>query len=75
MDLTDKLSKVHSIFIDTAPIIYFVEDHPQFGQHLKTIFGYFHSNECQIYSSVITLMEVLPKPAICTIRAHSRRTR
>lgn len=62
MDLIDKLSKVHSVFIDTAPIIYFAEGHPQFGQLLKTIFSYFHFNECQIYSSVIALMEVLPKP-------------
>jgi hypothetical protein len=62
MDLSDKLSKVHSIFIDTAPIIYFVEGHPQFGPLLKTIFSYFHSNGCQMYSSAITLTEVLPKP-------------
>jgi hypothetical protein len=62
MDLNGKLSKVHSVFIDTAPMIYFVEGHPQFGPFLKTIFGYFHANECQIYSSVITLTEVLPKP-------------
>lgn len=62
MNLIDKLSKVHAVFIDTAPIIYFVEGHPQYGQLLKTIFGYFHANEYQIYSSTITLTEVLPKP-------------
>lgn len=43
------LSEIHSIFIDTAPFIYFVEGHPEFGKHLKTIFDYFHTNNIQMY--------------------------
>ena len=30
------LSEIHSVFIDTAPFIYFVEGHPEFGLRLKT---------------------------------------
>jgi predicted nucleic acid-binding protein len=58
MDLT----KVHSIFIDTAPIIYFIEEHPEFGQKVKSIFTYLNSGLIEVYTSVITLTEVLPKP-------------
>ncbi len=61
MDLL-KLSKIHSIFIDTAPFIYFVEGYADFGQRIKAIFDYFHMNDLQMYSSVITLTEVLSKP-------------
>ena len=56
------LSEVHSIFIDTAPFIYFVEGHLEFGQRIKAIFDYFYNNNLPMYSSVITLTEVLSKP-------------
>jgi len=31
MTIDDELSKITSLFIDTAPIIYYIEAHPQFG--------------------------------------------
>ena len=31
MALSDKLNQIKTIFIDTAPIIYFIEAHPKFG--------------------------------------------
>ena len=54
--------KVRSIFIDTAPIIYFVEEHPDFGRKVKDIFKELHFGQIEVYTSVITLTEVLPKP-------------
>jgi predicted nucleic acid-binding protein len=62
MGLIEKLSKIQTIFIDTAPIIYFIEGHTDFGPMIKEIFTYFRSGRFEIYTSVITLTEVLPKP-------------
>lgn len=62
MTLADDLSYLSSIFIDTAPIIYYIEAHPQFGPLAKKVIDSFQSGKLVAYSSVITLAEVLPKP-------------
>jgi len=62
MILSDELDKVNTIFIDTAPVIYFIEAHPQFGPLAKEVVMAFQSGSLNAYSSVITLTEVLPKP-------------
>lgn len=62
MILFDELNKINSIFIDTAPVIYYIEAHPQFGHLVKEIVSSFQSGNLNAFSSVITLSEVLPKP-------------
>lgn len=62
MTLSDELAQVNTIFIDTAPVIYFIEAHPQFGPLAKEVVTAFQSGNLNAYSSVITLTEVLPKP-------------
>ena len=62
MTIADELSSVSSMFIDTAPIIYYIEAHPQFGPLAKEVFDSFLSGRITAYSSVLTLTEVLPKP-------------
>ncbi len=62
MTLSEELSLIDSIFIDTAPIIYYIEAHPQFGPLAKEVVNAFQSGNLIAYSSVITLAEVLPKP-------------
>ena len=62
MTLTDELSQIYTIFIDTAPIIYYIEAHPQFGPLSKEVVNFFQSERLIAFSSVITLAEVLPKP-------------
>ena len=62
MTIDDELSNITSLFIDTAPIIYYIEAHPQFGPLSKKIFDAFLSGRIIAYSSVVTLTEVLPKP-------------
>lgn len=48
---------------DTAPIIYFIEEHKVFGGIVDEIFSQIKSiNEIHIFSSVITLTEVLTHP-------------
>jgi len=62
MTLSDELGQIDIIFIDTAPIIYYIEAHPQFGPLSKEVVDSFQSGKLSAFSSVITLTEVLPKP-------------
>lgn len=36
MSLSRGINNIHSIFVDTAPIIYYIEAHPQFGHLVKS---------------------------------------
>ena len=62
MTLSEEFAKLNSIFIDTAPIIYYIEAHAQFGSLAKKLVDYFQSGNLSAFSSVITLVEVLSKP-------------
>ncbi len=62
MTLTEELTQYKTIFLDTAPIIYYIEAHPQFGPLAKEVVTAFVSGTLTAFSSVITLVEVLPKP-------------
>lgn len=62
MTLSDEITRINTIFIDTAPVIYFIEAHPQFGPLAKEVVTAFQSGNLNGFSSVITLTEVLPKP-------------
>ena len=62
MTLAEELARIKSIFLDTAPIIYFIEAHPEFGPLAKEVVTAFQSGNLIAHSSVITLTEVLPKP-------------
>lgn len=62
MKFERELSKYQSVFIDTAPIIYYIEAHPQFGKLSQTLVNEFNSGNLAAFTSVITLVEVLPKP-------------
>jgi len=60
--LSEELIRINSIFVDTAPIIYYIEAHPQFGPLTKEVVSAFQSGDLNAYCSVITLAEVLPEP-------------
>jgi predicted nucleic acid-binding protein len=62
MILSDELDNLETVFLDTAPIIYYIEAHPQFGPLVKEIVNCFQSGKLTAYSSVVTIVEVLPKP-------------
>jgi len=62
MNLSNELSQINTVFIDTAPIIYYIEAHPEFGPLAQEIVSAFQSGDINAFSSVITLTEVLPKP-------------
>jgi hypothetical protein len=41
MTLTEELAGIRSVFIDTAPVIYYIEAHPQFGPLAKEVIVFF----------------------------------
>jgi len=55
--------------IDTAPIIYYIEEHPKYLPLVDQIFPRLSSASNSIYafSSILTLTEVLPHPCVKTI--------
>ncbi len=62
MSLANEFSQINTIFIDTAPVIYYIEAHSQFGQLAREAVDSFQSGRLNAFSSVITLAEVLSKP-------------
>jgi predicted nucleic acid-binding protein len=62
MTLSSEISRLTSIFIDTAPIIYYIEANQPFGLLAKEVVDCLQSENIAAYTSVITLTEVLVKP-------------
>jgi predicted nucleic acid-binding protein len=50
------------IFLDTAPLIYYIEDSAYFSKSLSELFIAVEEQKCVLISSVITLAEVLVLP-------------
>jgi predicted nucleic acid-binding protein len=51
-----------TIFLDTAPIIYYIEDHPKFRIKLNELFELNATGKIHFQSSVLSLLEVLILP-------------
>lgn len=62
MILSEVLGEIKTIFLDTAPVIYFIEAHHQFGPLVRQVIKLMNENKIQAVTSVLTLSEVLPKP-------------
>lgn len=66
MKISDALKDVRRLGIETAPYIYYVENHPVYADKMDVIFQTVELNGIEIHTSAITLTEVLVKP----IQAH-----
>lgn len=62
MKITDAFSGIAKLALDTAPIIYFVEKHPDYLQKMRYVFQRIDIGQIIAYSTVITLTEVLHFP-------------
>jgi len=62
MTFSEALGEIKTIFLDTAPVIYFIEAHHQFGPLVKQVVDLMNENRIEAFTSVLTLAEVLPKP-------------
>jgi predicted nucleic acid-binding protein len=60
--VADALSGVTRLGLDTAPIIYFVEQNPAYVNTVRAIFNRIDSGKLEGFTSVITLTEVLTVP-------------
>jgi predicted nucleic acid-binding protein len=58
----DRVSSARRIHLDTAPLIYFMEEAPRFLRPLTTVFEWIDEGRLEAISSYITLIEVLVKP-------------
>lgn len=62
MKIRDALNGVGTLGIETAPFIYYVEQHPTYVDRMRAIFQQVNSGTPQVITSVITLTEVLTMP-------------
>ena len=63
MGIKSVINKHRRIMFDTAPIVYFIEEHKTFGEITDEIFRVIKDNaDYHAFSSVITLAEVLTQP-------------
>jgi predicted nucleic acid-binding protein len=51
-----------TVGLDTAPLIYYIEEHPTYLSRIKPFFEAAERNEFRIATSFVTLMEVLVHP-------------
>lgn len=62
MKIADALKGVNKLAIETAPYIYYVENHPLYADKMDAIFAIIEAQTIEMTASVITLTEVLKKP-------------
>lgn len=62
MSITDSLQGVNRLFMDTAPVIYFVEQHPQYFSLVREVFEQLRNTPLMGVVSPITLAECLVQP-------------
>ncbi len=62
MKISSALKDVQRIFIETAPLIYYVEENPAYVAKMDAVVKAVENNPIEAISSVITLTEVLVHP-------------
>jgi len=74
LDLSD-LPEQALLLLDTAPIIYWLEDHSEFGPRFQPIFEAHRNGDLRFAVTTITLTEVLIGPLQSNDEALARRYR
>ncbi len=62
MKISDALRNIQILYVETAPLIYFVEKYPAYIDRMHSIFQHVSSGAIEILTSTITLTETLTKP-------------
>lgn len=60
MDL--KLNSNSTVFLDTAPFIYYFEDHPDYGEIIDQLLSSIYEKNSSFITSYITYIELITKP-------------
>jgi predicted nucleic acid-binding protein len=62
VNLQSALKKAKTVYLDTAPIIYYIEASPQFGPVMKELVDLYRHGGFSLCTSVLTITETIPKP-------------
>jgi len=62
MKLAEQLESLQQVFLDTAPVIYFVEKNPDFAEKIQPLFSKLDEGTLTAVVSPITLAECLVLP-------------
>jgi len=62
MNLNRRLDNVKRLFLDTAPVIYYVEEHPRYVALVETVFVRLDAGDFEAVTSPVTLAECLVVP-------------
>ena len=57
-----ELSNVQRLYVDSAPLIYYVEENSAYLEKMRKVVGIIDTTDLLAYSSVLTLTEVLVMP-------------
>lgn len=62
MKISSAMAGINRIYIEAAPLIYYVEEHTSYLQYMDAIVAHIENYSIQAISSVISLTEVLAHP-------------
>jgi predicted nucleic acid-binding protein len=62
MNLEDTLRNAERLYLEAAPLIYYVEENPKYVDKLEAIIAFIGDSPVKAISSAITLTEVLSHP-------------
>ncbi len=62
MKISDALEGIQRLYTETAPLIYYVEEHPTYVAKMDAIIEAIEDRPIEAVSSVMTLTEVLTRP-------------
>jgi predicted nucleic acid-binding protein len=62
MKIEDVFEGIQRLYIETAPLIYYVEENPNYVAKMNAVVGAIENSSIEAVSSVITLTEVLAQP-------------
>ena len=62
MKIATALQSVQRLYIETAPFIYYIETHPTYIKRMDAIVEAIENYPLEVFSSAITLTEVLNQP-------------
>lgn len=62
LKLLKTLKNINTVAIDTAPFIYYIEEHKDYIETIDPLFKLISRGQIIAYTSMITLIEVLTKP-------------
>jgi predicted nucleic acid-binding protein len=60
--ISDAFNGVQRVALDTAPLIYLVENHPDYADRMDEIVDHIEEHAVQAFTSALTLTEVLVVP-------------